>query len=128
MDDMLLKFLLVNIYLCTVGLVTIESEERETECVHTHTREVLQSSLKVPLNAATILDLTGKQYLHGYMNHRFGPNSKRHQLVARARQFSSFIMIIGNMTNASTLDPKDAVIVQNKVRESGIRERISLFD
>jgi hypothetical protein len=128
MDDMLLKFLLVNIYLCTVGLVTIESEERETECIHTHAREVLQSSLKVPLNAATILDLTGKQYLHGYMNHRFGPNSKRHQLVARARQFSSFIMIIGNMTNASTLDPKDAVIVQNKVRESGIRERISLFD
>jgi hypothetical protein len=100
-----------------VGLLTIESDDGETECIHTHSREVLKSSLKVPLSAATVLDLTGKQYLHGYMNHRFRATSKRHQLVARARQFSSFIMIVGNMTDASTLDPKDAVIVQNKVRE-----------
>jgi hypothetical protein len=110
----------------TVGLIAIEIDEGETECVHTHSREVVQSSLKVPLSAATILHLTGKQYLHGYMNHRFGTNSKRHQLVARARQFSSFIMIIGNMTNASTLDPKDAVIIQNKVCKFLICERISL--
>ncbi|KAL3810886.1 LOW QUALITY PROTEIN: hypothetical protein ACHAXA_009657, partial [Cyclostephanos tholiformis] len=97
-----------------VGLIAIDIDNGETECVHTHSREVIQSSLKVPFSAATILHLTGKQYLHEYTNHRFGKNSKRHQLVARAQQFSSFIMIIGNMTNASTLDPKDAVIVQNK--------------
>ncbi|KAL3793709.1 hypothetical protein ACHAW5_008056 [Stephanodiscus triporus] len=97
-----------------VGLLTIESDDGEIECIHTHSREVLKSSLKVPLSAATVLELTGNQYLHGYMNHRFGTTSKRHQLVARARQFSSFIMIVGNMTNASTLDPKDAVIVRNK--------------
>jgi hypothetical protein len=102
----------------TVGLLTIESDDGEIECIHTHSREVLKSSLKVPLSAATVLELTGNQYLHGYMNHRFGTTSKRHQLVARARQFSSFIMIVGNMTNASTLDPKDAVIVRNKVCES----------
>jgi hypothetical protein len=51
------------------------------------------------------------------MNHRFKNTSKCHQLVARAQQFSSFIMIVGNMADASTLDPKDAVIVQNKVCE-----------
>jgi hypothetical protein len=100
-----------------VGLLTIESDDGETGCIHTHSRGVLKSSLKVPLSAATVLDLTGKQYLHGYMNHRFRTTSKRHQLVARARQFSSFIMIVGNMIDASTLDPNDAVIVQNKVRE-----------
>ena len=109
----------------TVGLLTIESDDGETECIHTHSREVLNSSLKVPLSAATVLDLTGKQYLHGYMNHRFGTTSKRHQLVARARQFSSFIMIVGNMTDSSTLDPKDAVIVQNKVCEFVLGERLS---
>jgi hypothetical protein len=101
----------------TVGLHTIESNDGEIECIHAHSREVLKSSLKVPLTAATVLELTGNQYLHGYMNHRFGTTSKQHQLVARARQFSSFIMIVGNMTNASTLDPKDAVIIQNKVCE-----------
>lgn len=106
----------------TVGLLTIESDDGETECIHTHSREFLKSSLKVPLSAATVLDLNGKQYLHGYMNHRFGTTSKRHQLVARARQFSSFIMIVGNMTDSSTLDPKDAVIVQNKVCEFALDE------
>lgn len=108
----------------TVGLLTIESDDGETECIHTHSREVLKSSLRVPLSAATVLDLTGKQYLHGYMNHRFGTTSKRHQLVARARQFSAFIMIVGNMTDSSTLDPKDAVIVQNKVCEFVLGERL----
>ena len=67
------------------------------------------------MSAATVLELIGQQYLHGYTNHRFGTSHKRHQLVARARQFSSFILVIGNMTDGSTLDPKDAIIVQNKV-------------
>ena len=65
--------------------------------------------------AATILKLSGKQFIHGYMNHRFGTNRKTHQLVAQARQFSAFILVIGTMTDGSTLDPKDAIIVQNKV-------------
>eukprot|EP00581_Thalassiosira_minuscula_P032482 CAMPEP_0183784576 /NCGR_PEP_ID=MMETSP0739-20130205/66049_1 /TAXON_ID=385413 /ORGANISM="Thalassiosira miniscula, Strain CCMP1093" /LENGTH=996 /DNA_ID=CAMNT_0026028547 /DNA_START=118 /DNA_END=3109 /DNA_ORIENTATION=+ len=98
-----------------VGLLSIESQDGETECIHSHSREVNPSSnLKIPLSAATVLELTGHQYLHGYMNHRFGSSRKSHQLVARARQFSSFILVIGTMTDGSTLDPKDAIIVQNK--------------
>jgi len=99
-----------------VGLLTIESIDGESpECIYTHTREVAAtSSLKVPLNAATVLELTGGQFLHGYMNQRFGNSHKRHQLVARSRQFSSFILVVGNMIDGSTLDPKDAIIVQNK--------------
>jgi len=98
-----------------VGLLSIESQNGENECIHSHSREVNStSSLKIPLSAATVLELTGRQLLHGYMNHRFGTSHKGHQLVTRARQFSSFILVIGNMTDASTLDPKDAIIVQNK--------------
>eukprot|EP01083_Nonionella_stella_P230949 815942_1 len=83
--------------------------------IYTHTRQVAtKSSLKVSLNAATVLELTGGQYLHGYMNLRFGNSHKRHQFVARARQFSSFILVVGNMIDGSTLDPKDAIIIQNK--------------
>lgn len=100
-----------------VGLLSIESQDGENECVHTHTREVsFNENLKIPLSAATVLELGGQQYLHGYMNQRFGDSMKHHQLVARARQFSSFILVIGNMIDGSTLDPKDAIIVQNKVR------------
>ena len=99
-----------------VGLLSIESKDGETECIHSHSREVNPTSnLKIPLSAASVLELTGQQYLHGYMNHRFGSSSKSHQLIARARQFSAFILVIGTMTDGSTLDPKDAIIVQNKV-------------
>ncbi|KAL7529655.1 hypothetical protein ACHAWF_003071, partial [Thalassiosira exigua] len=111
-----------------VGLLIIESKSedrsfpsrskapsRENEYVHTHSREVIAtSSLKIPLSAATVLDMTGWQYLHGYMNHRFGAAHKSHRLVARARQFSAFILIVGTTTDGSTLDPKDTIIVQNK--------------
>ena len=104
-------------YFSTVGLLTIESKDGETtECIHTHSREVSGSTLSIPLNAATILELTGQQFLHGYINHRFGTSNKSHQLVARARQWSSYILVVGNMIDGKTLDPKHAIIIQNKVR------------
>ena len=101
-----------------VGLLSIESKDGEIECIHSHSREVNPTSnLKIPLSAVTVLELTGQQYLHGYLNHRFGSSlfGPGHQLVARARQFSAFIIVIGMMVDGSTLDPKDAIIVQNKV-------------
>ncbi|KAL9182668.1 hypothetical protein ACHAXT_013320 [Thalassiosira profunda] len=99
-----------------VGLLSIESQDGSNrESIHSHSREVeAASSLKIPLSAATVLELTGQQFIHGYMNHRFGESHKRHQLVARARQFSSFILVVGNMADGCTLQPKDAIIVQNK--------------
>lgn len=111
-----------------VGLLAIETKDEATcgvsgdvECIQTHARQVnLKTSLKIPLTASTILELTGSQFLHGYMNHRFESSSKSHQLVARARQFSSFIMVIGNMAGASILEPKDAIIVLNKVRGNNV--------
>merc|ERR1711970_950376 len=35
-------------------------------------------------------------------------------LVSRARQFSSFIVLVGRIVSAKTFDPKYAAIVQNK--------------
>lgn len=96
-----------------VGLLSIESESKES--IYSHSRVVnVDSVLCIPLNAATSLALEGDQILHGWMNYRFGPRRDRHNLVARARQFSSFILVIGTMTSQSTLEPKDAIIVQNK--------------
>ena len=97
-----------------VGLISIESSDDEHKCIHTHTRLVDNSLLKMPLNAATTLEMTGKQYLHGWLNHRFEKNHHRYQLVSRARQFSAFILVIGTMTGPNTIDPKNAIIIQNK--------------
>jgi hypothetical protein len=97
-----------------VGQISIESSDDEHKCIHTHTRLVDNSLLKMPLNAATTLEMTGKQYLHGWLNHRFEKNHHRYQLVSRARQFSAFILVIGTMTGPNTIDPKNAIIIQNK--------------
>jgi len=97
-----------------VGLVSIESSDDEHKCIHTHTRVAANTTLQMPLNAATMLDLTGKQYLHGWLNHRFEQHHQSYRLVSRARQFSSFILVIGTMTGPKSIEPKDAIIIQNK--------------
>ncbi|EJK59016.1 hypothetical protein THAOC_20812 [Thalassiosira oceanica] len=97
------------------GLVSIETVDDKNDCIHSHSRQVnVGSTLNVALNSATQVQLSGNQYLHGWMNHRFGADKKNHRLVARARQFSAFILVIGTMTDGTTLDPKDAIIVQDK--------------
>ncbi|KAL7501535.1 hypothetical protein ACHAWT_009804 [Skeletonema menzelii] len=97
-----------------VGLVSIESSDEDHKCIHTHTRVVSNATLNMPLNAATMLELTGKQYLHGWLNHRFEKQHKEYRLVSRARQFSAYILVVGTMTGSNSIEPKDAIIVQNK--------------
>ena len=81
---------------------------------------------RIPLNSATTIELTGKIYLHGWLNHRFGSHddcaaasssartSSTVQLTARARQFSSFVLLVGTMANNNCLQLKEAIIVRNK--------------
>ena len=88
----------------------------KSEPVSTHTR-VIKSSihpLKVPLNAATTLELTGKTYLHGWLKHRFQDSTNFFRLSARARQFSSFVLVVGTMTSNDCMQPKEAIILRNK--------------
>jgi len=87
------------------------------EAITTHVREVSTADpIKVPLNAATTISLTGKTHLHGWLNQRFGRDSgvTSTRLNARARQFSSFVLVVGTMTNRNHLQPKDAIILRNK--------------
>ena len=37
-----------------------------------------------------------------------------YRLVARARQFTNFLLIVGNLSSPNTLDPKAAIVIQNK--------------
>lgn len=103
------------------GVLSIESAngnggDFKPQPIETLMREVNgMKSLKVPLTAATTVELTGNTFLHGWMNHRSQESShKAYQLIARARQFSSFLLIIGTMMGPEELDPKDAIIIQNK--------------
>ena len=73
------------------------------------------SLMQFALNSSTNVSFSGPRYLHGWMSHSFSDSSSATlQLVAQARQFSSFIVLIGRIASATVFDPKYAIIVQNK--------------
>eukprot|EP00545_Synedropsis_sp_CCMP1620_P000355 CAMPEP_0119005492 /NCGR_PEP_ID=MMETSP1176-20130426/1748_1 /TAXON_ID=265551 /ORGANISM="Synedropsis recta cf, Strain CCMP1620" /LENGTH=988 /DNA_ID=CAMNT_0006957305 /DNA_START=85 /DNA_END=3051 /DNA_ORIENTATION=+ len=102
------------------GIISIEGSgnDGKVEPINTHVRFLPGEdapAMSIPINAATTIQMTGDRYLHGWINHRFGSSSTgSFTLSARARQFSSFLLIVGVMAGADQFSPKDAIIVQNK--------------
>jgi hypothetical protein len=118
-----------------VGIVSIESKiSNEQQPISTLTRHIPATTnnnstrpapIYIPINAATSVQLTGDRYLSGWIRYQFASggggagqgdssDSDLFHLAARARQFSSFMILIGTMTGPDTFDPKHAMILQNK--------------
>uniref|UniRef100_A0A7S4MII2 Uncharacterized protein n=1 Tax=Odontella aurita TaxID=265563 RepID=A0A7S4MII2_9STRA len=73
------------------------------------------SPMYFPINAATSVEFTGDRYLHAWVSHQFaGQQKDSYQLVARARQFSSFLLLVGKIAGPDSFEPLDAIILQNK--------------
>ena len=71
--------------------------------------------MKFAINAATNVSFMGDRFLHGYVRHQFsGYSGDSLQLVARARQFSSFIILVGTIASSDLFLPKFGVVIQNK--------------
>lgn len=67
------------------------------------------------LDASTRVAVHGQRHLHAWVSHQFsGASSLSLELVARARQFSSFILLVGRIASADVFEPRFGVIVQNK--------------
>ena len=67
------------------------------------------------LDASTRVSFLGDRYLHAYIPHQFsGTSGLALSLVARARQFSSFVLLVGRIASAEVFEPRFGVIVQNK--------------
>ena len=110
------------------GILTIEEVHRDinhhaaapkdgrTQSIATHVRDISSADpVEVPLSAAATVKLTGKTFLHGWVNHRFlGERSPSVRLAARARQFSSFVLMVGTMAKRNRFRPRDAIILRNK--------------
>jgi len=71
--------------------------------------------MRFALNAATNVTFRGERYLHAYMSQQFsGQGMPSLTLQARARQFSSFVVLLGSLSGADLFQPKHAILVQNK--------------
>lgn len=67
------------------------------------------------LDAATKVKFTGTRYLHGYLSQTFANESAPGLVIrGRARQFSSYILLIGKIAAADLFEPTHAVLIQNK--------------
>ena len=121
------------------GTLTIEhlSPDRSRGAIHTsgaiHTicRRVAEpvAPMSFALDAATRVSFTGERFVHAYLAHQFADactssdgasvlmssnGASLLMLGARARQFSSFMLLLGRMGPAGTFEQKHALILQNK--------------
>eukprot|EP00808_Paulinella_micropora_P008360 g64458.t1 len=71
--------------------------------------------IQFAIDAATKVSFNGPRYLHALMMQSFsGAVPESLQLVARARQFSCFILLLGTLSVGNAFEPKHGIIVQNK--------------
>ncbi|MDB4928492.1 MAG: symbB, partial [Myxococcaceae bacterium] len=79
------------------------------------TRRDATRPMSFALDASTRVSFLGERYLHAWVAHQFsGRTELALSLVARARQFSSFLLLVGRISSADTFDPRFGIIVQNK--------------
>jgi len=78
--------------------------------------------IRIRLNAAATVALTGDRYLHGWLRHRFTNGSEnasttnRYQLTARAHQFSCFLVVLGKMEARTSWIPKMPLFCKTKTK------------
>jgi hypothetical protein len=74
-----------------------------------------QTPMSFAINAATRVRFTGERYLHALLATTFaGSSGARLSLVARARQYSSFLLLVGKIAGPDTFEPEHGIILQNK--------------
>jgi hypothetical protein len=74
------------------------------------------------LDACTEVSVLAERHLHGWMASQFGASESatglgptlKLQLTARARPFSTFIVLVGRIASANLFEPSHAVVVRNK--------------
>jgi hypothetical protein len=101
------------------GFISIDAKFPDSSLSEPILTEVRKLSSIVPMQfrigAATNVKFHGQRYLHAWICHKFaGQTDINLTLNARARQFSSFILLVGRIASCDTFLPKCAMIVKNK--------------
>lgn len=103
------------------GTVSIEQKAADgtmAEPVFTTCRHIPAAQatpMRFPISAAADVVFGGDRFLHAMILHEFeGVSGAQLSLYARARQFSSFILVVGRIGGPDLFEPKAAIIIQNK--------------
>ena len=86
------------------------------EPISTLVRQVdADADMSMRLNAECTIKIQGDRFLHAYLAQSFqGAGHGGLVLAARARQFSSFILMLGKLDSATSFQPMHAIIVKDK--------------
>eukprot|EP01034_Spumella_vulgaris_P024500 gene24500-30852_t len=97
------------------GMLRIDANSESIYTVAQHSPASEHNKMEFTLNAATKVRFGGDRHVHGWLAHSFSHQSlPQLSLVAQARQFSSFIVLVGRIASATLFEPKYGFIVQNK--------------
>lgn len=100
------------------GVLAIEVERGGAmgDAISTSVRQTqARTPMRFALDASTRVAFLGERYLHAWISHQFsGQPGPVLSLIARARQFSSFILLVGRIASAEVFEPRFGIIVQNK--------------
>lgn len=95
------------------GILSVQTTDGNP--IHCFVRRFSSFPMNFSIHAACSITFNGPKYIHAWIDQTFS-NSKSTsiQLTARARQFSSFILVFGNLINGTSFNPVNAIIIQNR--------------
>jgi len=104
---------------CPEGLLAIEADQQDgavPQPVQSLSRSrAAPAAMCFRLGAATTAYFTGNHHLHAITQHQFSNDKpSKLRLIARARQFSSFVLMIGTIIGAGEFKATHSVIVKDK--------------
>jgi hypothetical protein len=76
-----------------------------------------KSEMSMAIDASTRIRFRGDMHVHGWLAESFADSASSVpalRMVATARQFSSYIVLLGSLSSATTFEPKFACLLQNK--------------
>lgn len=97
--------------------IEVNSNDNNTDsCIQTQVMYAKSKEpMKFPLSAASEVAMLGDRYLHAAILHQFSyQKPSLLNLCVRARQFSSFVLMIGNISGPNLFTPSAAIILKNK--------------
>lgn len=95
------------------GLLSIEEGASGNNAI-TFTRRLSKRPMYIPINSATSIKFEGDVYAHAWMVQRYEKSPLSFNIIARARQFSNFLLVLGKISGSNEFLPENAVILQNK--------------
>ncbi|CAE7698434.1 unnamed protein product [Symbiodinium sp. CCMP2456] len=99
------------------GTVSIEvSHENSHQAISTFgLHREAAPFMRMQLSSAATISFTGEHFVHAAVFHQFARQKEQDlRLVARARQLSCFVLVVGKIISSDTFKPAAALIIQNK--------------